>query len=144
MFPKKSSDPNVPTPETPLRAVDLNWTSVTAADMVKLATSAPDSTILEHQPYTGALHPVDSWLAKYGLQYYVGFLIWGMGTTPSWAIMILISFVSRQFMSRRMTGRPGLDGYGAPAAGQQPAAAAPAPAARAAPGSAGKGGKKKR
>lgn len=87
------------------------------------------------------LHPLDGVLAQFGVQEYLGWVIYGMGTTPSWIIMIGISFLSRQFMSSRTTPkRPDIF------AGQRPAGgAAPAPAAKpATPGSAGKGGKKRR
>lgn len=129
--------------------IELNTTTVTASDIVTLARSAPNSRIQEIPTYDGALHPVDGWLAKLGLQYYFGYAIWLMGSTPSWAIMIFISFMSRQFMGRRAGGQRRPDIYGAGAAGgagpaiPQPAAV-PAGAGRGTPGSAGKGGKKKR
>lgn len=93
--------------------------------------------------YTGVLHPLDGPLARFGVQEYLGYFIWAMGSTPSWVIMIAISFFSRQIMGRRLTGGAGRnapDIY----ANNRPAGAAPAAAKPATPGSAGKGGKKRR
>ncbi|RMZ87293.1 hypothetical protein DV736_g5486, partial [Chaetothyriales sp. CBS 134916] len=42
--------------------------------------------------YTGALHPFDSLLAKASLLEALGYVIWTLGNTPSWLMMILISF----------------------------------------------------
>lgn len=127
----------------PARYIDLNMTTVTASDIVKLAAQAPGSQIMEKPLYEGAFHPADGWLAKAGVLKYLGYLINFMGTTPSWIIMIAISFFSRQFMARRVNARPSM--YTQPGAAQPQAvpAAAPAAAPRA-PGSAGKGSKKKR
>lgn len=117
-------------------------TTVTAQDIVRLASQAPNSRIMEVPLYDGGLHPVDGWVAKLGVQQYLGQIISFMGTTPSWLIMIGISFFSRQFMSRRVGNRSAPDIYGA----QRPAGAAqPGPAAAAArPPTPGKGGKKRR
>lgn len=126
---------------TPIRVVDLNVTTTTVQDIVTVARNAPKSRLAEIPEYNGVLHPIDGVLANLGIQEYLGWLIYGMGTTPSWMIMIGISFFSRQFMSRRMANqRPDVfSGTPRPAAG-----GAPAPAAKpATPGSA-KGGKKRR
>lgn len=79
-------------------------------------------------------------MARFGVQEWFGYLIWGMGTTPSWLIMIVLSFVSRQIMGRRMANRNMPDIHGKP----QPQAAPASPAGRGTPGSAGKAGKKKK
>lgn len=136
-------------PTSPLRVKDLNVTSTTADEIVRLASRAPGSYIMDVPEYSGVLHPVDGMLAKFGVQEYLGYFIWALGSTPSWLIMIVISFASRQFMGRRMAGnagRPAPNTYGtsspagaAPAGGPAPAAAKPGT-----PGSAGKGGKKRR
>lgn len=140
LVPQKSSTPA----STPGRYVDLNVTTVTPQDIVRLASNAPNSRIMEVPIYDGALHPIDGWMAKYGLQEYLGYVISFMGSTPSWVIMIAISFFSRQIMSRRMVNRNAPDIYGSqrPAGAAQPAA--PAAARPATPGSAGKAGKKRR
>lgn len=139
-----------PQPASEFRYVEFNRTTVQSEDMVYLASAAPGTKIYQFPVYEGWLHPVDGWMARFGVQQYFGYLIWGSGTTPSWLIMIIISFVSRQFMSRKMANKPGLygqpgraPGQGVPQAG---AAAAPPPAAagRGTPGGSGKGGKKKR
>jgi len=144
-FPQQPSTPNTPAPKTPLRIVNLNTTTVTADEIVTLARSAPNSRIQDIKTYDGELHPVDGWLAKLGLQYYFGMVIEVMGSTPSWAIMIGISFLSRQFMSRRAVGggqrRTDIGGGAVPARPQPAAAPAPAAAVRGTPG---KGGKKRR
>ena len=58
---------------------------------------------LETEEYTGFLHPVDGWVAQWGLTQPLGYVLWFFATTPSWVFMIGISFLSRQIMSRRMT-----------------------------------------
>lgn len=133
-----------PQPASEFRYAEFNRTSVKSEDMVYLASAAPGTKIYQFPVYEGFLHPVDGWMARFGLQEYFGYLIWGMGTTPSWIIMIVISFVSRQFMSKKMLNKPGI--YGQPGQAQARAAPPPAPAAagRGTPGGAGKGGKKKR
>jgi len=104
---------------------------------------------MEVPEYTGLLHPIDGQLAKLGLQEYLGYFIWAMACTPSWAIMIFISFVSRQIMGKRMAGNaaksaPNTYGSNKPAGAAPAGGAAPAAAKPATPGSAGKGGKKRR
>jgi len=106
-FPQLSSPDQSPKPASPLRAKDLNTTTTTADDIVRLSSHAPGSYIAEVPEYTGILHPVDGPLAKFGVQEYLGWVIWAMGSTPSWAIMIVISFASRQIMGRRMSGNAG-------------------------------------
>lgn len=130
---------------TPARYVELNISTVAATDIVKLASQAPGSKIMEKDVYEGTFHPVDGWLAKAGLLSPLGYVINFMGTTPSWIIMIAISFFSRQFMAKRINTRTPFIGDQRAGAGAQPAAVpAPAAAPRAAPGSAGKGSKKRR
>lgn len=69
--------------------------NVTAEQIVKIHT---DKTYLETPEYTGAWHPIDGWLQKYGLLQPLGYVFWGFGSTPSWLVMIAISFLSRQMM----------------------------------------------
>jgi hypothetical protein len=69
--------------------------NVTTLDIVKIHT---EKTYLEQAEYKGAYHPIDGSLQKYGLLEPLGYLIWGFGSTPSWLIMIGISFFSRQMM----------------------------------------------
>lgn len=133
-----------PQPASEFRYAEFNRTSVQAEDFVYLASAAPGTKLYLFPAYEGWLHPVDGWMARFNVQHFFGYLIWGMGTTPSWIIMIVISFVSRQFMSKRMMNKPEI--YGGPGQQRAPAAAPPPPAAAAAgrgtPGK--KGGKKNR
>jgi hypothetical protein len=87
---------------THLYIVYVNGTATSPRDILKIHT---EKTYLEEEEYTGALHPIDGAVAKYGLTQPLGYVMWLFGTTPSWVVMIAISFVSRQIMSRRMTGR---------------------------------------
>lgn len=130
--------------KTPARYVQLNISTVAATDIVKLASQAPGSEIMDEPVYEGAFHPVDGWVAKLGIMNPLGYVINFMGTTPSWIIMIALSFFSRQFMSRRINQRTPYIGDVNRQAQAAPAAAPAAAAPRAAPGSAGKGGKKRR
>lgn len=119
----------------------LNITTVTADDIVSIVS---EKKWLEKEEYTSAVHPVDGWLRQYGLLMPLGWFLWGFGSTPSWLVMIAVSFFSRQWMARKQQGRPGLQqepGSG-PARGARPAAP-PSPQGGRTPG--GKvGGKKKR
>jgi hypothetical protein len=87
---------------THLHIVHINGTTISATDFVKLFT---EKTFLEEEEYTGFLHPIDGVVAKYGLTEPLGYVMWFFGTTPSWMIMIGISFISRQIMSNRMNKR---------------------------------------
>lgn len=138
-IPQQSSEQQ-PRPE---RYVDLNTTSTTPQDIVRLASNAPNSRIMSVPVYEGQLHPFDSFIAKAGLQTYLGYAIHFMGSTPSWVIMITISFLSRQFIGNR-SRRSSPDVYGQQQAGAAQPAAPPAAAKPATPASAGKGGKKRR
>jgi hypothetical protein len=89
---------------THLHIVQINGTTISATDFVKLFT---EKTFLEEEEYTGFLHPIDGVVAKYGLTEPLGYVMWFFGTTPSWMIMIGISFISRQIMSNRMNKRLG-------------------------------------
>lgn len=91
----------------------INGTTVTPQDFVKVHT---EKTYLAEEEYTGVFHPIDGLVTKLGLTQPLGYVLRFFSTTPSWMIMIGISFVSRQLMSRRMTGRA-LATPGAPAAG---------------------------
>ncbi|KAG8164413.1 hypothetical protein KVR01_006331 [Diaporthe batatas] len=60
----------------------------------------------------GYFHPFNGELAQYGLAVPLAYALWGLSVVPSWAMMLIVSFVSRTFMSRRMAPPPG-----APSAG---------------------------
>ncbi|KIW92587.1 uncharacterized protein Z519_06434 [Cladophialophora bantiana CBS 173.52] len=122
--------------KTPLHIIPLNTSTTTVADITSLPR-ASKSRYQEYPEYTGVLHPIDGLLAKTGVLQPFGYFMWALGTMPSWMMMLGISFISRQIMSRRMGA-----GRGVPAAGdaQQPAAPRVAPAAPAAQPRAGGGG----
>lgn len=105
------------TPATTCRYIGLNRTTVTAP---QIAAIHLQETYKETEPYDGFFHPFDGPMAKLGLNVYMGYAIWGFSKVPSWLFMIVVSFISRNMMNRRMGGA-GARG-GAPAAGQQPAA----------------------
>jgi len=84
---------------TRLYITHVNTTTVTPADFVKVQT---EKLYLEEDEYKGAFHPIDGWITKAGLTLPMGYVLWFFSATPSWMIMIGISFVSRQIMSKRM------------------------------------------
>lgn len=93
---------------SPLHIVNLNTTTVTPETIYKIHS---EKTFKEASRYEGPLHPFDGWLAKYGLNVPLGYVMYGVGTLPSWLIMIAISIFTRTFMSRRLNpssaaGRP--------------------------------------
>ena len=70
-------------------------TTSTVQDMLDLHTKKE----YEKKPLvTGALHPIDGWAAKLGLNILMGYILFGMNKVPSWTIMLLISFVTRTLM----------------------------------------------
>lgn len=107
---------------TPLHIVPLNMTRTEVSDIVAIPSAGGKSTYLNYEEYTGLLHPFDGILAKVGLLQPFGYFMWALGSMPGWVMMLGISFVSRQIMSRRMA-RTG----GVPEAGAAPQGAAPGP-----------------
>jgi len=95
----------------------LNTTTTTVKTFTDLHTSKEWAT---KTPYDGWFHPFDGQLAKAGVAVPLGYFFWVFNILPSWLFMVLISFVSRSFMGRKMNNP-----RTAPAG-----AAAPAPAAR--------------
>ena len=83
------------TPATTARFINLNRTSVTAAEIAALHLQ---EKYKETEPYEGFWHPFDGFLAQNGLAVPVAYAIWGFGKIPSWAFMILVSFASRSMM----------------------------------------------
>ncbi|KKY22172.1 putative pth2 family peptidyl-trna hydrolase [Phaeomoniella chlamydospora] len=95
---------------TPLYIKPLNTTSVNTAEIVKFyaeqeyLTKTVDEktgTETEKYRYDGIYHPINGQLKVFGLLHPVGYLIYGFSQIPSFVIMILISFVSRNIMGRR-------------------------------------------
>ncbi|RVX68410.1 hypothetical protein B0A52_07410 [Exophiala mesophila] len=135
----KKTEPQAP---VPLHIITLNLTSTTTNDIVTIP-STTKARYLDYPEYNGALHPFDGMLAKLGLHIPFGYLLWGFGTIPSWAMMLVISYFSRRLMNKRINNSPD---YGAPAA-QAPVAPAAAQAqtpARPAGGAPKSGGKKRK
>ena len=83
-----------PSPTT-IHIVSLNTTATTAQDIIEIhyAKSYQKTPI-----YEGLLHPFDGSLAKFGLNVPLGYVLFGFAMIPSWAFMILVSFVSRTIM----------------------------------------------
>lgn len=106
--------PDQSTPASTVRNIRVNRTTITAPE---IAAVHLQETYKEKEPYEGFWHPFDGPLAKFGLNVPVGYVIWGFSMIPSWAFMIVVSMVSRTFMSRRM--QPGAGAGGAPAGNQQ-------------------------
>ncbi len=67
----------------------------TARDIVRIHTHKKYE---ETDVYDGIFHPFDSHLAKYGLVKPVGYVLYAFGLVPSWLVMIVVSFVSRNLM----------------------------------------------
>lgn len=137
LTPATASSPDA---TTDLRIIRLNTTTVNVGDITSIP-SASKSRYEDYKTYDGILHPIDGAFQKYGVSVPFGYILWIMGAIPSWLMMLVISFASRQIMNKRM-GEGG-------ALGAPPAAAAPAGAQPAAPaGGAGKaspaGGKKQK
>ncbi|MCJ1476495.1 hypothetical protein MMC13_005161 [Lambiella insularis] len=86
-------------PQTTIYTVRLNTTTTTAQDIVQIHTQ---KTYLKSPTYEGYFHPFDGLLARYNLNVAVGYILWAFALVPSWMFMILISFVSRTVMSRRV------------------------------------------
>ncbi|KXX79982.1 hypothetical protein MMYC01_202384 [Madurella mycetomatis] len=85
----------------------LNLTTTTAQDIVDAYTGkAEDAKFRKYESY---FHPFDGVVAKYGLSVPIGYVLWGLNAIPSWGMMLVVSFISRSMMNRRMGGmdRPG-------------------------------------
>ena len=90
----------VPAPDqsqagTTIRIISVNTTSITAQDIVQIHTQ---KTYEKVEVYEGVFHPFDGYLAKLYLNKAVGYVLFGFGLVPSWAFMIVVSMVSRNFM----------------------------------------------
>lgn len=47
---------------------------------------------------TGYFHPIEGKLAKMGVSVPLGYVFWALNAVPSWAMMLVVSFVSRWMM----------------------------------------------
>ncbi|KAH7090756.1 hypothetical protein FB567DRAFT_520578 [Paraphoma chrysanthemicola] len=101
-IPKPLADQSAPVPT--VRYQPLNRTSTTATTIKELIV---DNKISEVEPYEGVFHPFNGELQKYGLALPYAYVTWGFSKMPSWLPMILVSFLSRSFMGKRMNpGNP--------------------------------------
>ncbi|KAI8935025.1 hypothetical protein NX059_008689 [Plenodomus lindquistii] len=107
-IPKPLADQSAPVPL--VRYKPLNRTSTTVETIKSLII---DREIEQVPPYEGIFHPFNGALQKYQLAVPYAYVTWGFSKMPSWMPMIIISFVSRSFMSKRMGPTPAP----APAAG---------------------------
>jgi len=107
-----------PGTKTPIHRVPTNKTTTTAKTFTDLHAT---ESWKELPPYEGLFHPFDGTLHEFGVATPLAYVLWGFSIVPSWAMMILVSFLSRSFM-----GTPGGSARanpGAATAGRAPAAA---------------------
>ncbi|MCJ1400263.1 hypothetical protein MMC11_003467 [Xylographa trunciseda] len=101
-------------PATTIYTVTLNTTTVTAKEIVEIHTK---KTYEQAPTYEGLFHPFDGTFAKFGINVAVGYILWAFGLLPSWTFMILISFVSRNIMNRRIGRQDAAAAQGRPVGG---------------------------
>ncbi|KAL2185500.1 hypothetical protein L209DRAFT_756654 [Thermothelomyces heterothallicus CBS 203.75] len=83
----------------------VNLTTVTAQDVVDAYTAANRTEAgWRTIPPDGYFHPTEGKLAKLGLAVPLGYVFWALNAIPSWGMMLLVSFLSRTMMNRRMEG----------------------------------------
>jgi hypothetical protein len=138
LTPATASSPNA---LTDLRIIRLNTTTVTTDDIISIPSSS-GSRYLDYKTYDGMMHPIDGTFQKFGVAVPFGYVLWALGAVPSWFMMLLISFASRQIMNKRMNDTPGFGGP-PPAAAAQGGQAPPAAAAGKASPAGGKKQKKR-
>lgn len=78
-----------------LHIVALNSTTVTPEAIYKIHS---EQTYQNVPLYDGVLHPFDGWLAQYGLNVPLGYLMFGFSAVPTWVVMIAVSYFSRTYM----------------------------------------------
>jgi hypothetical protein len=71
---------------------NLNTTTTTVKTVTELRST---KSYLESPAYEGYFHPFDGPLAQYGLTLPMAYTLWFFAIVPSWAFMILVSFMSR-------------------------------------------------
>lgn len=80
---------------TTVRILRLNTTTTTTQEIARIYT---DKTYEKVDVYEGAFQPFDGWMAQLGLAKPIAYVLVGVSMVPSWAFMIVISFVSRNLM----------------------------------------------
>lgn len=92
-----------PRAETPIYVKGLNATATTSVqEMVDFHSK---KTYLELQPIKSYMHPYDGILSQYGLNVPFGYVLYVISVIPSWSVMLLVSFATRNIMSRRASSR---------------------------------------
>lgn len=80
---------------TTIRIINVNTTTITTQEIVQIHTQKSYEKV---PVYHGAFHPFDGYLAKFQLNKAIGYVLFAFSLVPSWAFMIFISMVSRNFM----------------------------------------------
>lgn len=99
-IPKPLADQSAPAPTVRYRT--LNRTSTTVETFKSFVL---DEEYEKVEPYEGLWHPFNGKLQEFGVAMPVGYAVWAFAKMPSWLPMILISFLTRSFMSRRTAAR---------------------------------------
>jgi len=73
----------------------LNLTTTTSKTLLDLYAKDSKEDFHLHE---GFFHPFDGPLAKYGLSVPVGSVLYFFNVVPSWAMMLVVSFISRSMM----------------------------------------------
>ncbi|KAK3304624.1 uncharacterized protein B0T15DRAFT_537093 [Chaetomium strumarium] len=101
----------------------LNLTTTTTQDIVDAykADKADAETGWRRIDPEGYFHPFHGKFAKWGLAVPLAYFFWALSAIPSWGMMLIVSFLSRTMMNRRMDPRARQGG----APGAAPRAAPP-------------------
>jgi hypothetical protein len=78
-----------------IRLMNLNATTTTVKTFTEIHST---QSWQQKTPFSGYFHPFDGQLAQYHLAVPLGYIFWGLAIVPSWLIMILVSFISRNIM----------------------------------------------
>jgi hypothetical protein len=84
-----------PPAKTDIYVKRLNLTTTTSKDLLDLYALENKEQFHLHDGY---FHPLDGILAQYGLGVPLGYVFWVLSVVPSWAMMLIVSFVSRSLM----------------------------------------------
>ncbi|KAM7206352.1 hypothetical protein V8F33_000638 [Rhypophila sp. PSN 637] len=93
----------------------FNLTTVTSKDIVDLWTKGSKADLSRIEPDSW-FHPLTGKLATYGLAVPLGYFFWILNVIPSWAMMLIVSFLSRSMMNKQLNTQPQRPGGAAPAA----------------------------
>ncbi|KAK0705385.1 hypothetical protein B0H67DRAFT_558005 [Lasiosphaeris hirsuta] len=77
----------------------FNLTSVTGQDLQDLyAKTTKEGNKEDFRLITSYFHPFNGVLADYGAAVPIGYALWALNVLPSWAMMLIVSFLSRSMM----------------------------------------------